>query len=824
MIPNLTKGRGITGAVRYCMGEGVNKDTGERIRLEAGQVSRAEILGGQNFGFAIDSAERVELARRIMEFNGLPENQAGRTRKCEKDCLHVSLSWDPSEQPSREEMLEAAQGALKSLGMERAQALFFTHSDTESAHLHIVASRIDPQTGKAFSDTRDATKLHAFSLQWEKDHGFIPEKRRALHDFVDAVRAGDIEGVVERLTERNPTFAARDLKTKVAYSGMEPKEVDRFCGRVLNSPNVIGLRDTADGPIKAYTSRDVLAAERSIMEDARALNQRSGQNPANISEVRAIDAHGLSIEQADALTHATRSNGFAMIAGQAGTGKSRVMGAVRDAYEADGYRVVGLAWTNSVVNDLRDSGFKASTIASELKPGKDGQSRADRWNERTIVMVDEAAMLSTGQLKSVMTQARAAGAKVILVGDDKQLGSVERGGMFAPMRQEFGAAEIAEVQRTGNREQQKAWRLMHEGEFRPAMATFERQGALHWTKTEAQAERDLVARYTADRQAAPDKSRFIFAHTNDQVDRLNAVARSAARKGGKLGADIEAATRTGPLHVAKGDRIQLTGSAPAPKQRREGFVSGAVGTVIGIEAQLGSARLVVQLDSGKRLNFRAGNLEGEFQDFRHGYAGTIYKGQGKSIDQTYVLVSKGWQADSSYVAMTRHKESVAVFTPRDVAGDHEALATLMGRDAGRRAASGYQIDQKDLARSGLKDLETAERFTAKMRPTAKPAPQGQPQKAQEGPQAGKEAKPEGSAAAQPTAAKAQPRAGKTAEASQPAARGVATGLTGLGTRVAKIGGKLAEGIGSAIEGLFAGPYAADPRQGGARGQESRVEG
>ena len=64
MIPNVVKGRGITGAIRYSMGQGNDKETGERLELVPGETSRATILGGQNFGFEINSAERLELARR----------------------------------------------------------------------------------------------------------------------------------------------------------------------------------------------------------------------------------------------------------------------------------------------------------------------------------------------------------------------------------------------------------------------------------------------------------------------------------------------------------------------------------------------------------------------------------------------------------------------------------------------------------------------------------------------------------------------------------------------------------------------------------------
>ena len=113
-----------------------------------GEASRATILGGQNFGFEVDSPERLDLARRVMEWVAMPENQASRGRKCEKDCFHATLAWAHEQEPTDDEMREAAQSFLKALGMEKAHAVFITHDDKDHSHLHIVASRIDPETGR----------------------------------------------------------------------------------------------------------------------------------------------------------------------------------------------------------------------------------------------------------------------------------------------------------------------------------------------------------------------------------------------------------------------------------------------------------------------------------------------------------------------------------------------------------------------------------------------------------------------------------------------------------------------------------------------------
>jgi len=703
MIPNLVKGSGISGAMRYVMGEGNDPETGKHIELVPGEMSRAELLGGQGFGFDIDSSERLELARRIMEWGGKPENQASRTKPCVKDCLHMSLSWEGGQAPSKEEMIEASQSALKALGMENARAVFVAHHDTDHRHVHIVASRINPETGKTYSDTRDKTISQAWALQWEREHDQVSEARRALHSVAERVQARDADGLLEHLTARQSTFTPRELDKALSYGGLDEEARKSFRKELLDRHDVIGLRETTEAPVSRYTTRGILAAEREIRRDTHALNRATHHGLSAERTRNAALAHQLNDEQAKAVDHASRDGGFAMIAGEAGTGKSRTLAAIRDGYEQAGRKVIGLAWTNAVVEDMRQDGFKqASTIAAELKR-LDGTQHA--WDAKTVLMVDEAAMLSTKTLAEITGRAREAGAKLILSGDDRQLASIERGGMFGPLKNEFGAAELRQVQRVRDVDQRVAFNAMHEGQFRPALDTFEKQGAINWTQTQAQAVRALGDRYMQDCAQAPDKSRFIFAYTNDQVSTLNSFARKLVKEQGKLGAETVLQTADGPTAFAEGDRIQFTGNGRTRKGREAGFVNGAAGTVLEIDTKGAKPRVTVALDgkTARKVQFVVGDgrEKGEFEAFRHGYAGTIYKGQGRTLDQTYVFHSQHWRGASSYVALTRHRESVAVFAARETAPDIEALAKQMGRDESKLAASGYVIDPASYERSGL---------------------------------------------------------------------------------------------------------------------------
>ena len=156
-----------------------------------------------------------------------------------------------------------------------------------------------------------------------------------------------------------------------------------------------------------------------------------------------------------------------MLWGEAGTGKSHTLNATRAAYESAGKDVRGLAWTNDVAQQMRGDGFRqANTLTSEMYALEKGRTS---WNRDTVLIVDEAAMISTKELARVAAAARDSGAKLILAGDDKQLSSIERGGMFETLRQTHGAATLKEVQRVRDAEQKEAFGKMHEGEFLQAL-------------------------------------------------------------------------------------------------------------------------------------------------------------------------------------------------------------------------------------------------------------------------------------------------------------------------------------------------------------------
>jgi len=136
------------------------------------------------------------------------------------------------------------------------------------------------------------------------------------------------------------------------------------------------------------------------------------------------------------------------------------------------------------------------------------------------------------------------------------------------------------------------------------------------------------------------------------------------RDRGELGSpDVVLATKHGAIAFAVGDRVQFTDTA-----KTLGIHNGNAGTITGLDAATGRVWARMDASAGKEGRVVTWSAS-EFEGFRHGYAGTIYKGQGKTLDHTYLLHTHHWRAAASYVALTRQRESAQVFVATETARD-----------------------------------------------------------------------------------------------------------------------------------------------------------
>ncbi len=484
---------------------------------------------------------------------------------------------------------------------------------------------------------------------------------------------------LDAITHQQSTFTRRDM---AKFAHRHSDGIDQFnavTGAMRSAPDLVELGKDGRGEDR-FTTRDMIEAERRLHHAAKLMAERE-RHEVNDADRQAAVARAeqrglvLSGEQSDALAHITDGRDLGIVVGYAGTGKSAMLGVAREAWEAAGYEVRGVALSGIAAENLESgSGISSRTIAS-MEHGW-GKGR-DVLSARDVLVIDEAGMVGTRQLERVLSHASEAGAKVVLVGDPQQLQSIEAGAAFRSIHEHHGGAEIGEVRRQREDWQRDATRDITNRRTGNALEAYRSHGMVHEAQTREQARDDLIDRWDRDRRTSPDRTRIILTHTNDEVRALNEAARERMRAAGDLGNEVRVTVARGDRGFASGDRVMFL-----QNERGFGIKNGTLGTIEQVSAQ----SMTVQTDDGRSVRF---DLKG-YNRIDHGYAATIHKAQGMTVDRTHVLATPGMDAHGSYVALSRHRDSVDLHYGRDDFAGQGRLVRTLSRDRSKDMASDYE--------------------------------------------------------------------------------------------------------------------------------------
>src|SRR5579863_3527086 len=484
---------------------------------------------------------------------------------------------------------------------------------------------------------------------------------------------------LDAITQERSTFTQRDM---AKFAHRHSDGIDQFnevMGSMRSAPDLVELGRDGRGEDR-FTTRAMIEAEQRLHRAAELMAERDRHAVRNRDREAALalaERRGLVLsgEQADALAHATDGRDLGVVVGHAGTGKSAMLAVAREAWESAGYEVRGVALSGIAAENLESgSGIVSRTIASLEHGWEQGR---DLLASRDVLVIDEAGMVGTRQLERVLSHAVEAGAKVVLVGDPQQLQSIEAGAAFRSIHERHGGAEIGEVRRQRENWQRDATRYLATGRTGHALQAYRSRGMVHEAQTREQARGDLIERWDRDRQASPDKSRIILTHTNDEVRALNGAARERMRTAADLGDDVRLVVERGARDFASGDRVMFL-----QNERGLGVNNGTLGTIERVSAQ----SMSVQTDDGRSVPF---DLK-DYNKIDHGYAATIHKAQGMTVDRTHVLATPGMDAHSSYVALSRHRDSVDLHYGRDDFTGQDRLVRTLSRDRAKDMASDYE--------------------------------------------------------------------------------------------------------------------------------------
>ncbi len=465
-----------------------------------------------------------------------------------------------------------------------------------------------------------------------------------------------------------------------------------------SAPDLVELGKDDAGQDR-FTTSDMIEAEQRLHRAAEMMAEREGHEVSGRDREAALARAAdcglvLSGEQADALAHVTDGRDLGIVVGYAGTGKSAMPGVAREAWEDAGYTVRGAALSGIAAENLEGgSGIASRTIASMEHGWSQGRNML---TSRDVLVIDEAGMVGTRQLERLLSHAADAGAKVVLVGDPQQLQSIEAGAAFRSIRDHHGGAEISEVRRQREDWQRDATRDLATRRTGDAIHIYEHHGMVHSAETREQARSDLIDRWDRERQANPDASRIILTHTNAEVRELNEAARDRMREAGNLDKDVRVTVERGARTFAHGDRVMFL-----TNDRGLGVKNGTLGTIEQVSAQ----SMTVRTDDGRDVAF---DLK-DYNRIDHGYAATIHKAQGMTVDRAHVLATPGMDGHGSYVALSRHRDGMDLHYGRDDFASQDKLINVLSRDRSKDMASDYEPARDYAERRGITFRERVER-------------------------------------------------------------------------------------------------------------------
>ncbi len=499
------------------------------------------------------------------------------------------------------------------------------------------------------------------------------------------------EQVLLLISNEKSVFDRHDIaKTLHRYINDDAQTFRNTFAAVMASPALVELQaeridpETGDVSNARYSTREMIDLELAMARSAKRLHQAHCHRVDPRHVARAMERQdsslrkssggmvaasdppaGLSDEQRHAIEHIIGPEGIAAVVGFAGAGKSTMLAAAREAWEAQGYQVHGAALSGKAAEGLEESsGIASRTLASWSYSWDHGRDLIGRGD---VFVIDEAGMVGSRQLARFIGEAEERGAKIVLVGDHEQLQAIGAGAPFRAIAEQIGHVELSDIRRQRHDWQRQASVAFATHKTAEGLAAYRDHGDIHFAESRDAAIAQIVRDYVADSAEHPDGTRVAMAHRRADVRALNAAIRSELqnrqklergqelsdgvdRGDGEAGRELTFQTNNGKRAFGPGDRIIFL-----ENNRDLRVKNGMLGTVEHVEPN----KIIARLDGrgGDSVSIPTDT----YQAIDHGYATTIHKNQGATVDRAFVLASSTMDRHLTYVAMTRHRDSVQLY-------------------------------------------------------------------------------------------------------------------------------------------------------------------
>ena len=414
-----------------------------------------------------------------------------------------------------------------------------------------------------------------------------------------------------------------------------------------------------------FTSERVLAAENKILDAAsRAVIPASTVDVFELAAQKrraelAEQGHSLPAgQEAMARAFATSEKFLVVGIGAAGAGKTSSTRLAVDAIEASGNRVIGMAPTAAAAAVMRsEMRINADTVDKFLTDWQSGKKPLD-VRPGDVLLVDEAGMIATPKMEKILTLAQERGALVRALGDYRQLSAVGSGGALRLVDREIGAVHLDELFRFKNPEEAAATLALREpplvGTDKP-FEFYKENGRIVAGDSDAMIE-DVFRGYSADVNAG--KQSIMIASTNETVTKLNDLAQAHAIEHGQV------STGAGAVALHNSSRAHVGDTIVTRKNARRLIVNSGQdfvknGDLWRVTDLHDDGRITAQhIQHGGKVTLPAHYVE---QSVELGYAATIHRAQGSTVDTAHALVDASTDRAGAYVALTRGRENNALY-------------------------------------------------------------------------------------------------------------------------------------------------------------------
>ncbi|WP_109234471.1 AAA family ATPase [Orientia tsutsugamushi] len=469
----------------------------------------------------------------------------------------------------------------------------------------------------------------------------------------------DADVITDSITHYKSIFTKQDVE-KAVKDIPDPTAREQLVQQVLSSNRILELYHDDGESSKYFTTIEVRNEETRIIRIANKINNQVYYN--DIYNLKS-DIEGLanvSEEQKQALRHILLStSGVRVLRGRAGTGKSYVLIKAHELATNRGQKVIGLAPTHKAVSELRSKGYtEVYTVKGFL------YNRKKIFMQDSLIVVDEAGMVGTKAYAELFRVVRNNNCQLILAGDEKQLASIERGGMFEMLSNIFGSHVLVNIRRQSKNWSREAAMEFAESNILSGITLLRQNNCVRFDNTLQDSMSKLIYNWSLSKFKPHEK--LVITVRNKDVDILNSSIRSLLKANGTLkGTEYERSIDGRKKSYMAGDRIVFQKSYKDLQIQNSEFAT---------LTSVSKNKFIAKTDTGKEVSFDPSEIQ-----FKHGYASTVYKVQGASIKDVYVLHNGVSNISSSYVAMTRYIENLKLYCNNEATKSINSLINQLSR-------------------------------------------------------------------------------------------------------------------------------------------------